>query len=70
MILTTAAIKKFRTCLTNHMGSYHIKSSYYGTAQRQLDNRTQAAGSAPEGDISSGMWVPAGTFPVLSTACL
>ena len=42
----------------------------YGTAQRQLDTCTQAAGSAPEGDIRTGMRVPVGIFPVLSKACL
>ena len=41
----------------------------YGTAQRQLDARTRVAGSAPEGDISTGMPVPAGIFPVSSQAC-
>ena len=34
----------------------------YGTAQMQLDARTRVAGSAPEGDISTGMRVPAGIF--------
>ena len=43
---------------------------FYGTAQRQLDTRTQVAGSAPKGDISIGMWVPIRIFPVLSKACL
>ena len=42
----------------------------YGTAQRQLDTRKRAAGSAAEGDISTGMWVPVGFFPVTSKACL
>ena len=42
----------------------------YSTAQRQLDARTRVAGSAPKGDISLGMRVPAGIFPVSSKACL
>ena len=42
----------------------------YGTAQMQLDARMRVAGSAPEGDISTDMRVPAGIFPVSSKACL
>ena len=42
----------------------------YSTAQRELDARTWVAGSVPEGDISTGMRVPAGIFPVSSKACL
>ena len=47
-----------------------VKSYLYGTAQRQLDTHTREAGSAPEGDISTGMRVPVGIFPVSSKACL
>ena len=42
----------------------------YGTAQRQLNTRTQAVGLATKGDISMGMWVPVGIFPVSSKARL
>ena len=42
----------------------------YGTAQRQLDADTQAAGLAPKGDIITGMRVPVGIFPVSNKACL
>ena len=42
----------------------------YDTTQRQLDVRMQAAGSAPEGDISMGMRVPAEFFSVSSKAFL
>ena len=42
----------------------------YGTAQRQLDACMWVAGSAPDGDISTSMRVPAGIFPVSSKACL
>ena len=42
----------------------------YGRVQRPLDICMQAEGSAPEGDISTGMQVPVGIFLVLSKACL
>ena len=42
----------------------------YGTAQKLLYACTQAAGSAPKGDISTGMGVPVGNLPVSSKACL
>ena len=42
----------------------------YGTAQRHLDTCTQAAGSAPEGDIGTGMRVPVTIFLVSNKACL
>ena len=42
----------------------------YSTAQMQLDARMWVAGSAPKGDISTDMRVPAGIFPVSSKACL
>ena len=48
----------------------YFVSSTCGTAQRQLEARTWVAGSAPEGDISTGIRVPAELFPVSSKACL
>ena len=36
----------------------------YGIAQRKLGARMQVAGSTPEGNISTGMQVLAGIFPV------
>ena len=47
---------------------YLCTTTIYGTAQRQLDTGMRAAGSAPEGDINTSMWVPIGIFPVSNKA--
>ena len=64
------AMYRFVHCMT--LGGVQLLVTYttYSTAQTQLDAHMWVAGSAPEGDISMGMQVPAGIFPVSSKACL
>ena len=58
-------------CLNTQLKiSFSCGRNACSTAQKQLDTCTQAAGSVHKGDISMGMQVPVGVFPVLSKACL
>ena len=61
---------RFVHCTT--LGGERLSVTYatYSTAQKQLDAHTRVAGSSPKGDISMGMQVPAGIFPVSNKACL